>query len=50
VNAVARTNAQLTMANIRSRSTVLAALESDGALRIAGAMYNIETGAVEFLA
>jgi carbonic anhydrase len=50
VDAVARTNVQLTMTNIRSRSAVLAGLESEGALKIAGAMYNIETGAVEFFA
>jgi carbonic anhydrase len=50
VDAVARTNVQLTMTNIRSRSAVLAGLESEGALKIAGAMYNLETGAVEFFA
>jgi carbonic anhydrase len=50
VDAVARTNVQLTMANIRSRSPVLAGLESAGALKIAGAMYNLETGEVVFLA
>jgi carbonic anhydrase len=50
VDAVARTNVQLAMTNIRSRSAVLAGLESEGGLKIAGAMYNIETGAVEFFA
>lgn len=50
VDAVARTNVQLTMTSIRSRSAVLAGLESEGALKIAGAMYNLETGAVEFFA
>jgi len=49
VDAVARTNVSLTIANIRERSTVLRALESTGNIKIAGAMYNLETGAVEFL-
>ena len=48
VDAVARKNVELTMAEIRRRSTVLADLERSGAVRIAGAMYNIETGLVEF--
>ena len=48
VDAVARKNVQLTMGEIRKRSTVLADLEKGGAIQIAGAMYNLETGAVEF--
>jgi carbonic anhydrase len=36
------------MAEIGRRSTVLADLERSKAVRIAGAMYNIETGLVEF--
>jgi len=48
VDAVARKNVELTMAEIGRRSTVLADLERSGAVRIAGAMYNIETGLVEF--
>jgi carbonic anhydrase len=48
VDAVARKNVELTMAEISRRSTVLADLERSGAVRIAGAMYNIETGLVEF--
>ncbi len=50
VDAVARTNVELTMAEIRRRSPVLAELEAQGAIRIAGAMYDIETGVVAFFA
>jgi carbonic anhydrase len=48
VDAVARTNVALTMADIRSKSGVLRELEADGAIRIAGAMYDLQTGAVDF--
>jgi carbonic anhydrase len=48
VDAVARTNVGLTMAEIRSRSTVLRDLESAGSIKIAGAMYDLQTGAVDF--
>ena len=48
VDAVARTNVALTMAEIRSRSGVLREMEGDGAIRIAGAMYDLQTGAVDF--
>jgi carbonic anhydrase len=50
VNAVAQKNVEMTVANIRKGSPVLAELESKGSIKIAGAMYNLETGAVEFLA
>jgi carbonic anhydrase len=50
VDAVARTNVSLTLANIRQKSPVLRDLESTGSIKIAGSMYNLETGAVEFLA
>jgi carbonic anhydrase len=50
VDAVARKNVVLTMAGIRRRSPVLADLETSGAIKVAGAMYHIETGVVEFLA
>ncbi|REG49237.1 carbonic anhydrase [Paraburkholderia sp. BL6669N2] len=49
VDAVARKNVELTLANIRKDSPVLAELETKGTIRIAGAMYNLKTGAVEFL-
>ena len=48
VDAVARTNVALTMADIRSRSTVLREMESEGALVIAGAMYDLQTGTADF--
>jgi carbonic anhydrase len=49
VDAVARKNVELTMAEIRSRSPVIAGLESRGAVKIAGAMYNLDTAVVDFL-
>ena len=49
VDAVARKNVELTITDIHRRSAVLADLESSGAIRIVGAMYNIETGLLEFL-
>ena len=50
VDAVARTNVSLTIAKVREMSSVLRDLESTGSVKIAGAMYNLETGVVEFLA
>ena len=50
VDAVARTNVSMTIANLRGKSSVLRELESKGSIRMSGAMYNLETGAVEFLA
>lgn len=49
VNAVARKNVELTIVNIRQDSPVLAELETKGTIKIVGAMYNLETGALEFL-
>jgi carbonic anhydrase len=49
VDAVARKNVELTMSGVHSRSAIIAALEHKGAVKIAGAMYNLETGAVDFL-
>jgi carbonic anhydrase len=49
VDAVARTNVQMTMDNVRKNSAVLADLESKGTIKIVGAMYNLETAALEFL-
>ena len=48
VDAVARKNVELTMADIRGRSPVLADLEAKGVLKIAGAMYDIKTAQVAF--
>ncbi|HTT03103.1 MAG TPA: carbonic anhydrase family protein [Steroidobacteraceae bacterium] len=49
VDAVARRNVELTMTDIHTRSMVISELERAGAVKIAGAMYNLETGVVEFL-
>jgi carbonic anhydrase len=49
VDAVARKNVELTMADIRSRSAIIAGLEGRGAVKIAGAMYNLESAVVDFL-
>jgi carbonic anhydrase len=48
VDAVARKNVELTIADIRRRSAVLAELETSRAVKIVGAMYNLESGVVEF--
>ncbi len=48
VDTLARNNVELTMVDIRRRSAVLADLETSGAIKIVGAMYNLETGLVEF--
>jgi carbonic anhydrase len=50
VDAVARKNVELTLANIRSDSPTLAERAGKGSIRMIGAMDNIGTGAVEFLA
>lgn len=48
VDAVARRNVELALAGIRKDSPVLAELETKGTIKIAGAMYNLGTGAVDF--
>jgi carbonic anhydrase len=48
VDAVARRNVETTVADIRKNSLVLAELEAKGTIKITGAIYNLETGAVEF--
>jgi carbonic anhydrase len=48
VDAVARKNVEITIANIRKDSPVLVEMESNGAIKMAGAMYNLETGVVDF--
>jgi carbonic anhydrase len=50
VDAVALKNVELTMVQIRGRSTVLRDLESSRALKIVGAMYNLDTATVDFFA
>jgi carbonic anhydrase len=49
VDAVARKNVELTMAEIHRRSAVIAELETAGTVKIAGAMYNLESAVVDFL-
>jgi len=48
VDAVARKNVELTMANIRKGSPILAEMEASGAIKIAGAMYDVQTGVIDF--
>jgi carbonic anhydrase len=48
VDAVARKNIELTIADVRRRSSVLSELASSDAIKIVGAMYDLETGVVEF--
>ena len=50
VDAVARKNVEMTVADIRKSSPVLADLEAKGTIKITGAMYNLETGVVDFFA
>ena len=50
VDAVAQKNVELTMADIRKNSPVLAELESKGMIKIAGAMYNLVTAKLNFFA
>jgi len=49
VDAVARTNVVVGLDNIRRRSPILADLEKKGSIQIAGAMYDLATGMVEFV-
>ena len=49
VDAVARTNVVLGLAEIRRRSPMLEDLEKKGSIKIAGAMYDLATGVVEFV-
>jgi carbonic anhydrase len=48
VDAVAKTNVDLTIDEIRRRSNVLAALEKDGKIKIVGSMYRLNGGRVDF--
>jgi carbonic anhydrase len=48
VDAVARTNVEMTVDNIRKNSAVLTELERSGKIKIAGAMYDLNTGGIEF--
>ncbi|AKP33042.1 carbonic anhydrase [Yersinia aleksiciae] len=48
VDAVAKSNVQHTINEVRSRSSILNGLEKDGKIKIVGAMYNLNDGVVEF--
>jgi carbonic anhydrase len=50
IDAVAKKNVEMTIADIRKGSPVLAEMESNGSIKIAGAMCNLETGVVNFFA
>ena len=49
VEAVSRTNVLLTIEGIRQQSPVLEELESQRAIKIAGAMYNLATAKIDFM-
>lgn len=48
VDAVARTNIEFTIRDIRTHSPVLSGLEKVGKIKIVGAMYDVSSGAVDF--
>jgi carbonic anhydrase len=48
VDAVARKNVEMTIASVRRDSPVLAEMEKEGVIKMAGAMYNLESGKVDF--
>ncbi|WP_018691503.1 carbonic anhydrase family protein [Algicola sagamiensis] len=48
VDAVAKTNVEMTIQEIRKNSETLAKLEKEGKIKIVGAMYNISNGKVDF--
>ncbi|PHI30340.1 carbonic anhydrase [Budvicia aquatica] len=48
VDAVAKTNVQMTVDNIRSKSEILNTLEKEGKIKIVGSMYNLNGGEVVF--
>jgi carbonic anhydrase len=50
VDAVARTNVVVTLDNIRRRSPILGDLEKKGSIKVVGAMYDVATGKVDFVA
>lgn len=49
VHRVAEANVRLTIEDIRRRSEVLRGLEEEGKIKIVGALYDMDTGMVEFL-
>ena len=49
VQSVARRNVELTVTALREKSAVLSKLEGAESIKVVGAMYDVGTGAVEFL-
>jgi carbonic anhydrase len=49
VHLVAEKNVQLAMENIRKRSAILAELEAQGQLAVAGGLYDMKTGSIELV-
>jgi carbonic anhydrase len=49
VHLVAEKNVRLSMDDIRGRSAILKAMEAEGKIQIIGALYDMNTGTVEFL-
>ncbi|ANI28791.1 carbonic anhydrase [Yersinia entomophaga] len=49
VDAVAKTNVENTIKTIRERSDILNKLEKEGKIKIIGAMYQLDGGAVDFI-
>jgi carbonic anhydrase len=49
VEAVAEANVRLTVEQIRKLSPILAGMERDGSIQIAGCLYDLETGRARFL-
>jgi carbonic anhydrase len=49
VHMVAERNVRMTLARIRENSPILKEMESQGQLKIVGALYDMDSGVVEFL-
>jgi carbonic anhydrase len=49
VHLVAKKNVELTMQNVRDRSSVIKEMEDAGEIKIIGALYDMHTGAVNFM-
>lgn len=49
VEAVIKKNVEITLADIRKESPILAEMESKGEIKLVGGIYNLHTGAVEVL-
>jgi carbonic anhydrase len=48
VNKVTQLNVTMTIERLRKESPIIAALEKEGAIKIVGGMYNVDTGKVTF--